>query len=431
MGRKSSVWLGIALIATALVAAVALLIALPQKPTRRLRDGSVITLEAVTYGKEHHYAQESGWRRLLEPIIPGLKPSVDALVGPVISPNARTLVFWTRRRSARPGVPITALAFRRRVYAFDEHGCLSETGWGCSSVDLGWPPTEVVEAWALPAFPRRSRTVGLRIIARDPNGQWVPWAEFCTSNPTPGPHPTWTAQPLPLIERAGNLTVTLTGLTTGIQREGTLAPATGNEEAWSRATFRLTQGGRPTIIWTPAGITLSDPTGNIWSPRDTAGGHTGGEETFSFLGNLWPDETAWKLRVRLARTAAFHPNELWVVRGLAVPGLRQSVRLTQTAERQGAELGLWSISGAIRGQRAGDDPSLVVRMSPVSDNLMLTLLRATDDRGRDVTPPFSTYLGGDRFSFSLFGAAFSKRVNLTFAVQKPRFVEFLARPARL
>jgi hypothetical protein len=70
-------------------------------------------------------------------------------------------------------------------------------------------------------------------------------------------------------------------------------------------------------------------------------------------------------------------------------------------------------------------------MSPGSADLNLTLVRAADDRGRNITPPFASYMGEGLFSFGLLDSSTPKTVTLTFAVQKPRFVEFLVKPRQL
>jgi hypothetical protein len=107
--------------------------------------------------------------------------------------------------------------------------------------------------------------------------------------------------------------------------------------------------------------------------------------------------------------------------------------LSQQAYRQGATLRLLAITGpggTMPGRApGGKEPSVQIRMSPPSDDLQLTLSRAVDDRGRDVTPAFGTWMPDGFLSFDLPGAAGAKRVSLTFAVQKPRAVEFLISPA--
>ena len=70
-----------------------------------------------------------------------------------------------------------------------------------------------------------------------------------------------------------------------------------------------------------------------------------------------------------------------------------------------------------------------MQFSPVPDDLRLTLVRAIDDRGRDVTPGFATRMPDGTLIFGLPGAADHSHVRLTFAVQRPRTVEFLVKPS--
>jgi hypothetical protein len=427
---RGSVWLAVAGVGAVLAAGLGALFWGPAEPISRLPDGSLLTLEAVTYGQDHRCVHGNRWQRLFYPILPaGIKSQLEISAYRSAEPN--TLVFWTDRRAAVPGQPLPRPYWNTRVLSFDEHGCASETGFACFQWAVGDPPAEVREGWALPAFPRRGHIVGLRILARSGTGQWFRFAEFSVPNPTSGPHPTWTPEAFPVTRQDGDLVVALTGLTTGARQDDSGRPAAAGEESWTHARFRLTQNGRPTTIWRSSGGTLADAAGNAWSPRMTARSFSQGEETFSLLGTLWPDETAWKLRARFTRTAGFRPDELWTVPSVVVPGLRKSRRLSQTATRQGASLSLCRVSGRAGAACDWRTPACVeVRMSPISDDLNLTLVRATDDRGRNITPPFATYMGEGLFSFGLLGTATPQKVSLTFAVQKPRFVEFLVKPRR-
>jgi len=116
------------------------------------------------------------------------------------------------------------------------------------------------------------------------------------------------------------------------------------------------------------------------------------------------------------------------VRDLPVPGVRKRLQVEKSALRRGARVRVLSICGR-EAFPSGRDPGVQVQFSPAPDDLRLTLVRAIDDRGRDVTTGFATRMGDGTLSFGLPGAADHSHVRLTFAVQRPRSVDFLVKPS--
>jgi hypothetical protein len=387
-----------------------------------------MTLEAVTYGREHRYVHGKWWQKGLYPVLPaGMKAQL--LVDSYTSDSPNTLVFWTLRRAAVPGQPLPQPFWRTRVLSVDDRGRAAETGDLCfRSMPPDGPITEQWEAWKLPAFPRRGRTVDLRINTRDGAGRWLRAAEFRVTNPTSGPHPTWTPEPLPITRRDGDLAVTLTQFSTAARRDDRHRAAGPDEESWTHATFRFAQNGHPASNWQSAGFTMTDATGNTCSStHDLFRKPLPEGEQFSFRGSLWPGEPAWKLRFQYLRTAGFAADELWTVRHLPVPGVRERRQVEMSARRRGALVRVLSICGR-EAFPSGRDPGVQVQFSPAADDLRLTLVRAIDDRGHDVTPGFATRMPDSTLSFALPGAADHTLVSLTFAVQRPRTVQFLVKP---
>src|SRR5262249_54126466 len=164
------------------------------------------------------------------------------------------------------------------------------------------------------------------------------------STRAPGPPRRGPPPPLPVTRMAGDLSATLTALETGVRAPGGGAATT--EEGWSRATFRLARGGRPTLAWQPAVITLSDATGNRWTPAAAPAVLDGDRQQLAFRCRLWPGEAAWKLRVRFEQTAAFAPDQLWTPPPIELPARRKVNRVNAAVVRQGATLTLLGISGA-------------------------------------------------------------------------------------
>jgi hypothetical protein len=149
------------------------------------------------------------------------------------------------------------------------------------------------------------------------------------------------------------------------------------------------------------------------------------------------EEAAWKFRIELQRVKGFAPEEIWRVRGLPVPQRDRASGIVATTTRQGAELRLEVIgAGDPYGRGPGwrqPVPSLRVMALSAPPGLQITLLRATDDRGRAIGAhgPIPAVYDSAEYRFRLWrippGA---KRMALTFAAHRNRFVEFLAKPAR-
>jgi hypothetical protein len=115
--------------------------------------------------------------------------------------------------------------------------------------------------------------------------------------------------------------------------------------------------------------------------------------------------------------------------GWQMPGVRKRLQVEKSASRRGALVRVLSICGREAFPSYTRDPGVQVQFSPVPDDLRLTLGRTIDDRGRDVAPGFATRMGDGTLIFGLPGAADHSHLRLTFAVQRPRSVEFLVKPS--
>jgi hypothetical protein len=430
----------------------------PPLQVRRLPDGTVLRLEAVTRGPQQRFVRGRNWQRLLVPLLP---PSLQPMPGvsiytyrPISPKNSSPLVFWiSRSAKSSPN-----RYWWPRAVAFEEHGC--EFNARRFPLEFSPPFGDTVQGWALPAFPRRGARVGLRLTDFDRSHTAV---EFMVPNPTPGPYPTWSAAPPPITRRDGDLTFTLTRFLTG-HAAPDRAPALLRERPWTHVTVRIRDNGGRTGKWEPVGITLSDATGNIVLPWMIAPGwmyyQADDEAHFAFPSNLSADESAWKLRLEFAPTSGYAPADLWTVRRVALPRSWGEERTTTVvATRHGASLNLRlqiSRHPSLKGQLF-----VKVRVSPCVSGLRIGLLRATDAQGRplarvsvqgvsqrflnsredtsedrlDVVKPSGTVSSGDGYrstegGYQLKAPTNLKGLNLTFAVPKSRFVEFVAQPTR-
>ncbi|HEU4754092.1 MAG TPA: hypothetical protein VFU47_13360, partial [Armatimonadota bacterium] len=404
--------------------------------TRSARDGSKFDLLAVSYGRQHRYVDGNGLQRLAVAI----NPAFGRALGATVSETALAkdgLVFWLRRREPGANGAATSSAYLRAV-AFDEHGCEYRQSSGISFPQA--PGLVTTHSVTLAAFPRRAKTVGLRLQRE--SGAPTPVVEFVIPNPARGPFPRWQPEPLPATRRAGGVEFTLAEFSTGVK-----TPSYPNRADWTGVTLRCTRNGRPTRDWAENQIQLEDATGNrldfdSWATEDTAGGQRilfGAVQPLKGPA-LCPLEPAWKVRVTWARVGvgAFAPSELWTVRRVPVPRGKALVPCIRAATLRGTRMVL---EGTVPAHvvpphslwGGWDSPTVRMSTSPIDLNVRIDLVRAVDDRGREVkTLGGGTSTDGINRShlFAVEPAAGARTMDLTFALQRPRVTEFIARPGR-
>jgi sugar lactone lactonase YvrE len=460
--RRGLLAAGGAAVALFAVLAGLLLTATAQKPLnldRRMADGTILRLEAVTYGRQHHFETgrfRLGWLR-------NLFPPLGGLIGPAYntSTGQDALVFWISRRDVA-GRSLNCDWWSHTV-AIDEHGCrftdndserrvYSESFSGSGGPPLpAAPPGSrfIVASGRLDAFPRRAKSFRLRF--HDLKGN--PVAEFTVPNPIPRSYPAWKPEPLPITRRDGSLAFILSGLTT--RWGGMIVNNREDERPELVPIFQITRNGKPTREWHANERQLIDATGNGTTP-------------WSQSCNLCPYEPAWKLRVKFYRTAPprLAPGEVWTVRGLPVPMDGTALRLSGGTTLQGVTLQLLGIAGAgtiqytdgvpkgikkpapgryqggysIGGSSGGfgqpstttvemGQPHVAVRVQGLKTDQLLTLL-VTDDRGRRTTTEGGGRSGDDHFC-PLDVPPAATTVSLTFWVHGPRYAEFFVKSPRL
>ena len=137
---------------------------------------------------------------------------------------------------------------------------------------------------------------------------------------------------------------------------------------------------------------------------------------FSFTGALWPEEPAWKLKVKVSRTAHFPPQELWTIKGIAVPASEEFSEVSARTNIYGEDiefLGLSSPDAKLPPDwtKMRPDSNLHARTPfPLSD-AHLTLVEVRDDQGRKLKT------GGSANSTSTGGrGATLRQTDYAFAV---------------
>ncbi len=406
-----------------------------RRRVRRLPDGTVLTLSKVTFGKKHEFKR----LRLQWAFPPWF------IVDNSMTTDTDTLIVWfayCAPASATPrDVPL-------ECDVLDEHGC------HFPSLPLGFfsslhMPGEVgIESVELRGFPRRSERFRLRLYEWRRNTQRrKTLTEFIVPVPAAARKvfPQWQPEPLPATKHAGDLSVTLTGLSWEL----------GSNE-WvmlsARPQFQFAQNGEPTREWEESGITFADATGNS-----------------CYEVGLCRYEPAWKLRARFFRTdnARFSPDETWITK-VPVPKPNTAKVLSGSRTIQGVKVELLAIGGkgkvsyshrkakgiheeesthseeegikfavnmttrkgAVITTVKAASPHVAVRAYGLTENHHITL-QATDERGRRVqvvAHVLSSHSDGERHYWFLKPSPNAQTLRLTFAVHKSRTVEFFVQP---
>jgi hypothetical protein len=346
------------------------------------------------------------------------------------------LCAWTYFEMSGPGV-----SQNLRVMISDGLGNKSQIGYAMGVMSSGNGISGYcVEGFAAPGFPRRGRTLTFSFYEQV-KGKWQQAADFTVPNPAMGSYPQWTAESLPAARTNEDLTVSLEAFQSGLSssRPQEFRPAASNELGATRAVLKITQTGRETNSWRPKTVEISDATGNQWIQwvQGVRLWHSETNDEMVFDDLLWPGENAWKVKVELSQVGDFAPEEVCTFTNVPLPEAGQVISLSDRLMIGKTELKLGNISG-ISAEQPGNlkwgtvkgEINVSVGVAPVTrKGDRLTMVSVTDDSGEYLkVHPDIGYDGAPEQLFAFKPPKDAKAVNITFALHKSRYVEFLARP---
>lgn len=414
--------------------------------SRKMEDGSVLTVEAVSVGTNlrYHEATPKAWPLAIGQRLPyalaaglGWRFNTQGWMN-MTMPNGMTAMgIFTAHEG-----PGSVASGPMRVVVLDREG--NSFGWheGGGS-DSGTDQTHLhyhqLQSWLVPAFPRRDKTVVVRFLRKQGDGKAdVPVMQFRIANPQPGPYPTWTPEPWPATNNAGDLAVTLTDFTTGLSKSQPARAALENEEVVTRLALDLQENGRTNCPWQVKSVEVSDATGNRWNSylRDAKNKTypSGLTSTMTLPGNLWPGESAWKLRIELSPTSNIPPDELATLTGIALPPEGSNSPLSLATNLGGFSFRLQKIETK---KPSGNTkrPALTVSISyeikGMPEDCHLSVVKVCDEQGRKVQINGSKELSPRGDSFDLAVPTNAVSLNCTLGVRKSRFAQFIAKPRTL
>ena len=136
-----------------------------------------------------------------------------------------------------------------------------------------------------------------------------------------------------------------------------------------------------------------------------------------------PADEAWRLTVEFSRLSGFSAEELHAVSRVSVPGPGQSWRTATNSLGPDRLEFAWET----RPSEGTNAVGVWITVQPVRNDHKLTLVRATDDRGRDV--PFRNSGGGASGTHEeLTLAPDAAWVDCVFAFHSSRVVTFQVKP---
>jgi len=441
-----------------------------------LTSGSTVSVLGATYGTNHltpdRYPLE---RRLPAPLRRGIERL--ARLGPPPADHQTTepvLLLWLAIRPGLATNPPPSLW----LYAMLEDA-VGQPGGAQSSFPIFPASVPAVQTVEFKVFPRRGSECSLVLLQEVPGainaGARVLVGRLPVGLPARRVAPAWPMPAKPVVQSAGGVEGTLEGFLNGVGNRPSdpslpggatrieLERAPTNTSLSAAIGLRLRSTDGSTNRWTVGELFTADAGGNALKSSSSSCGRVGEREgrlCFRWEPGLWPGEP-WEIRLTAKREAdaVFAPEELvqfrnvplpavgatnhWgmesdagVERGLTLPpalldrlgfGAGQSARLRLEAlERRPPITGAsWASRNVTR---------LRLQATGWTNGLYLDLVRATDERGREVScgsSGFSGTAGGAEFSF-MFRAlpADAQELNLVFAIHRGVPLTFRVDPGR-
>jgi hypothetical protein len=422
---RKRTWLVLGALALALAAIVWL--AARDAGARRigLLDGREFAVKAVTFGTEHRYVHASAWARAIEPIIPNRFKSRLGIRTLAYKTEAPTLMVWAHWKFARTNAAINYAS------VVDRHDTESLSIHHQRASFL--PRFEAIMGWNFSNYPRRERAFRFRLYPSG-NSTSARLAELVIPNPAPTRAAPFDFRPLPQTTVDNGIEFALTELTVGGLMPKQWRLPYRSPAPWNIAAFRITENGNSSPSWKVDSLGLSDASGNQANCRFDSMLASAGEIRCRFTDVLWPDERAYKLTAEFVRTTNFVPEELWTAESVPVPTGRNRVRIAPNIELRGVKITSLELSPTVSGPAAAGalrpTAHLLLRTLPPTRGIRPLLSHARDNRGQAVKFEEVSLLQNGTIWFALEISSNASNIDLTFAITRSRFVNFVAQAER-
>lgn len=358
------------------------------------------------------------WQKWLLRLFPSLKERIGGTVLRPSKAGKKSLAVWQNwgpeARHISQTLTATIHGDRGERLRFSPDSLFS---------DYGAADGQFITATELTTYPRRGTQLHVRVVAG--NYQATDSREFSVSNPAAGNYPVWSANSPQ--QRSGGLEVTLERLLTGVPGQQT---ATAERRPDTQLDLLIRENGKPaTDRWAVERVTIADPTGNRWShygPFPVEGNGQAHIREWSLL--LPVEEPAYRVRVDLARTQRYPPEDLWTISGLELPRPGQTLRPHRQRTLHGCTLELTTLLGAGVVSARGVSSSAATGELQVTGPTDRYCLRDLIGHSYFGHSPFDNFFSpkDEPYRIDLDHARSGGPFTLQFALTPRRTVEFLA-----
>jgi hypothetical protein len=385
-----------------------------------LSNGTVVTLRAATFGTNHTFSSIGRWRKFVPKVFARWLNMPPAMTS--FTTESPSLVLWFERAGLGGGPQNYTCGL--------VHADGMETAFQGGRHYASYSPTNSIEGISS-TYPQREPVLRIRFYEQKNYNTLLPLGEFTVRNPRISHAPKKPAPPLPQTVHDGDLEVTLVSLESGGNRGRW--DNTNIIDQWTTARFNVLEGGRPSTNWTVQRMEATDSTGSKLVSQSWTGMTEKELEKWQCQPVLWPSET-YKLRFEFSRKdwAPFDTNELWTIRGVAVP-TNGSFNLVNTQMNlRGFKVLFHGVTtpGASQpwNEMMGGSSSLGFSISPEPKDHRFTLVSVMDDKGK-VDTTGSGY-SNTNWGFGLKLTGESRSIDVTVALHRSRYVDFVAQPMR-
>jgi hypothetical protein len=408
----------------------------PYVAQQTLADGSVLTLVDMTVG-HRHVSPSASWRERLGAGFPAswrkrLKLQTPPMASAEVSSNYLTV--WIIAQGDNRGA-----ARRWKLLVSDDRDnfCINNDSYSRAvSVRLGsnvW-----LQGLPMVSWPRRAEMLRIQLYPDTSSYPLKMTVEFRVNNPGRDQKTTpWKAAPWPVTVRDGDLEFTLRSLWVGLAWHGEdwkLRAQKDPLQRVTRGTFRVTKAGEVQTNWNAYHVReIRDATGN-WSHGDGFVSAIRHGETMNQFGQLpLPVDEPWRMTVEFSRLSGFSPEELHTIKGFVMPKEGQPRLVVTNAigkqrfivqwEQPWLDKSPYQVRAWVEPEPRG--PALALIRTNVS--YKLTLVRATDDRGRDAE--IKNHGGGVATTHDIVKLLpDATTVDLVYAYHPSRLITFQVKP---
>jgi hypothetical protein len=387
----------------------------------KLSDGSRLTLSGVSIGPNSSHFYGTYLQSIAEKLAlrfgkafpRGIRYSVSVA-------NETNLLLWFRLQ----GKPAAAAALR--FVLADEEGASALVRSSANVHPL--PAGGAAVYFSQVPWPRRSRTLTVRVFDVSSEREHEVFGEFRVKNPALQIYPEWPADRLPISRHHGDAVFTLERFVLRPKPIFQRLHGTNVKDQLASATFRVTGdspgGTNGWILWQAR---VSDATGNSHPWGSGQPKTVEGRLNLHDQGVPWLGEKVYKVETLWFAVQGYSADELVVVRGVVLEPPMNSSGLVWRGDLRPGGVHLYATrlpfpSGGQGWSLRALGPDSRGFAWNDSQPRRVIIVGARDDQGRE-------WPGQNRGEIQLAGDA--KKVDLTFATPAGRVVEFIASPERL